>query len=76
MIEYKANFSQWYRRGVNGYASQMRRAMEIAEDNQRAPAATPSSEVQEELDDWVDENYREIVDTIEFLDSSRVKRND
>ena len=48
----------------------------IAEKNERFTSVTVSNEVEEELEGWVNENYMEIVDTVEFLDSSRVKRID
>lgn len=35
-----------------------------------------SEEVEEALDNWTEDSYREFIDNIEFLDSSRVKRND
>lgn len=47
----------------------------IAEKNERFTSITVSDETEEELENWVNENYMEIVDTTEFLDSSRVKRN-
>ena len=48
----------------------------IAEKNERFTSVTVSSEAEEGLEGWVNENYMEIVDTTEFLDSSRVKRID
>ena len=35
-----------------------------------------SEEVEEVLDGWVEDGYRDLIDNTEFLDSSRVKRID
>ncbi len=65
MIVYKSKFGQ-----LNGPAS------DLAHESVRFTAITPLTEVEEELESWADDNYMEIVDTTEFLDSSRVKRID
>ena len=56
-----------YRDGRNGFGPM-------------APIAESFADLSEEvaivLDSWTDNSYREVVDTTEFLDSSRVKRND
>jgi len=36
----------------------------------------PCDEVEDVLETWIEESYREIIDLTEFLDSSRVKRID
>ncbi len=38
--------------------------------------ANLSEEVETVLDSWTDDGYRDIIDTTEYLDSSRVKRID
>ena len=35
-----------------------------------------SEEVEAVLDSWENESYKDLIDKTEFLDSSRVKRND
>ena len=72
MIARRTDFS--LKRKSWGNTCQVDEAIET--DRKSLPYTSPSSEVEEVLEGWVDENYQEIIDLTEYLDSSRVKRVD
>jgi len=75
MMAYKYSFGKGFR-GATDDERRISRTIDIAEENPRLPEITPMSEAEKVLESWVDENYKDIIDTTEFLDSSRVKRVD
>lgn len=77
MIEYTTSFGGLPKHHRGSIESRARGQRTIDEElGERSPSVTALTESADVLEEWLSENYREIIDKTEFLDSSRVKRND
>ena len=77
MIKYRGSFGSFtFVKGAIQPRIILKRA--AVEDNlgELSPAVTTLTESADVLEEWFTENYRDLIDNTEFLDSSRVKRID